>query len=252
MLFELKPVCHRAKTLPAPARAAAARHPSVTEIRQTLPPPFLQDGRHPPPWRRSRNGGFMTIVALPDEISAQRVAGRVSLRSWLADRWAILFSHPQDFVQEQLEMDRWLSVLSRSFSGHDVATLALAPAGHDAGESCLGRLAALGGEFAAVLALDPPLPGLLADVSAGALRAAIAHSGLRFAMIIDPNLRCRRLLSYRLPVELPSPLDLIGWAVALRKRDDAFRPVRTVWHGSARHAAMGAAKAERREHIGVG
>ena len=184
----------------------------------------------------------MTIVALPDEISAQGVAGRVSLRSWLADRWAILFSHPQDFVQEQWEMDRWLSVLCRSFSGHDVATLALAPAGHDAGESCLGRLAALGGEFAAVLALDPPLPGLLADVSAGALRAEIAHGGLRFAMIIDPNLRCRRVLSYRLPVELPSPLDLIGWAVALRKRDDAFRPVRTDWHGSARHAAMGAAR----------
>ena len=163
----------------------------------------------------------MTILALPDEISAQRVSGRVSLRTWLAERWAILFSHPQDFVQEQLEMDRWMSVLSRSFSGHDVAAVALARAGRDAGEGCLGRLAALGNEFAAVLALDPPLPGVLADRSAGALRADIASSGARFAMIIDPNLRPRRVLSYHLPAELPSPLDLIGWAVALRKRDDA-------------------------------
>jgi hypothetical protein len=175
----------------------------------------------------------MTIVALPDEISAERVCGRVSLRTWLAERWAVLFSHPQDFVQEQLEMDRWMSVLSRSFSGHDVAPVALARTGRNAAESCLGRLAALGGELAAVLALDPPLPGLLADPSAGALRAEIAHSGPRFAMIIDPNLRCRRVLSYRLAAELPSPLDIIGWAVALRKRDEA----RTDWHGSARQPA---------------
>lgn len=88
-------------------------------------------------------------------------------------------------------MDRWLSVLSRSFRGHDVATVALARGGRNVSESCLGRL------------------------------AEIAHSGPRFAMIIDPNLRCRRVLSYRLPAELPSPLDIIGWAVALRKRDDA-------------------------------
>jgi hypothetical protein len=161
----------------------------------------------------------MTILALPDEISAQRVSGRMSLRTWLAERWAVLFSHPQDFVQEQLEIDRWMSILSRSFSGRDVAAVALARAGRDAGEGRLGRLAALGNEFAAVLALDPPLPGVLADLTAGALRADIASSGPRFAMIIDPNLRCRRVLSYHLPAELPSPLELIGWAVALRKRD---------------------------------
>jgi hypothetical protein len=165
----------------------------------------------------------MTILALPDEISAQRVSGRISLRTWLAGRWAVLFSHPQDFVQEQLEMDRWLSVFNRSLSDHDVAAVGLARAGHNTGESRLGRLAALGGEFAAVLALDPPLPGLLANLSAGALRAEIARSGSRFAMIIDPNLRCRRVLSYHLPAELPSPLDLIGWAVALRKRDEAAK-----------------------------
>ena len=175
----------------------------------------------------------MTLLALPDEISSQRVCGRVSLRTWLGERWAILFSHPQDFVQEQLEMDRWLSVLSRSCRGLDVATVVLARSGRNASESCLGRLAALGGEFAAVLALDPPLPGLLADVSTGALRAEIARSGPRFAMIIDPNLRCRRVLSYRLPAELPSPLAIIGWAVALRKRDDAGAH----WYESARHAA---------------
>jgi hypothetical protein len=38
-------------------------------------------------------------------------------------------------------------------------------------------------------------------------------------MIIDPDLGCRRTLRYRPPGEPPSPLDLIGWAVALRKTD---------------------------------
>jgi hypothetical protein len=195
----------------------------------------------------------MTTLALPDEISARRASGRTSLRTWLAGRWAILCSHPQEFVQEQLEMDRWMSVLRSSFSGHDVAIIALAPAGHDAREACLGRLAVLGGEFAAVLALEPSPPGLLADLSADALRADVARCGRRFAMIIDPNLRCRRALSYRLPDELPSPLEFIGWAVALRKRDDAVRhrgagtsesewPVRAGWLGSAFRTATHAGR----------
>jgi hypothetical protein len=195
----------------------------------------------------------MTVLALPDEISAQRVSGRIALRTWLAQRWAILFSHPQDFVHEQLEMDRWMSVLSRSLSDHDVAAVALARAGHDTGAGRLGGLAALGGEFAAVLALDPPLPGLLTDLSAGALRADIARSGPRFAMIIDPKLHCRRVLSYHLSAEPPSPLDLIGWAVALRKRDEAGGrrrgetsesewPVISDWRGGARRAATHAGR----------
>lgn len=166
----------------------------------------------------------MTMLALPDgrlEVCAQQAGGAISLRAWLADRWAVLFSHPEDFVQEQLEMDRWISVLSRSFSGRGVAPVALARPGHDPGESWLGRLAARDDESAAVLALDPPLPDTLTDISAGALRADIARSGPRFAMIIDANLRCRRALRYRPPAELPSPLDLIGWAVALRKREHA-------------------------------
>lgn len=189
----------------------------------------------------------MTILALPDEISAQRVSGRVCLRTWLAERWAILFSHPQDFVQEQLEMDRWMSVLRRSFGGHDVAAVGLAGPGRNAAEGCLGRLAALGNELAAVLALDPPLPGMLLDLSASALRADITRSGPRFAMVVDPNLRCRRVLSYHQPVGLPSPLDLIGWAVALRKRDrpeesydreapQRGRPLHSGWRRSASHA----------------
>ncbi len=165
----------------------------------------------------------MTVLALPDsrlEHLANGSCDAASLRGWLAHRWAILFSHPEDFAQEQLEMDRWVSVLSRSLGERGVAALALARGAQDPTQGWLGRLAALDPESTAVLALDEPPPvTLLVDLAAAALRARIGRSGPRFAMVIDSSLGCRRELSYRSPTELPSPLELIGWAVALRKRD---------------------------------
>lgn len=187
----------------------------------------------------------MTTVSLPDgrlEARRARAVDATSLRAWLADRWAILFSHPEDFAQEELEADRWISIVSRSFSARGVAPLALARAGYESRGGWLGCLAALSRESAAVLTLDPPLPGAPADFSAAALRAHIARNGARFAMIIDASLRCRRALSYRSGAELPSPLDLIGWAVALRKRDSLAQgsgetpepSLRPAWAGSGR------------------
>lgn len=167
----------------------------------------------------------MALLALPDsrlEVPAKRTCGASSLRPWLADRWAILFSHPEDFSQEELEMDRWISIVGRTFRGHGVAPVALARIGRDPQQGWLGRLAVLNSETAAVLTLDSPLSGIPADLSADALREHIARSGPRFAMIVDCDLRCRRTLSYRLPAGLPSPLDLIGWAVALRKKHDGL------------------------------
>lgn len=165
----------------------------------------------------------MTVMAMPDsrlEFSAGEVHDATSLRTRLAGQWAIVFSHPEDFTQEQLEMDRWVTVLGRSFSERGVVPVALARPQPDRGLTWLGRLASHDSAAAAILALDPP-PGNLADFAAGALRAQIARGGPRFALILDAKLRCRRALSYRSPEELPSPLDLLGWAVALRKREHA-------------------------------
>jgi hypothetical protein len=164
----------------------------------------------------------MTVVALPDsrlQMHARRLCDTSSLRAWLGGRWVILFSHPDDFAQEQMEMDRWMSVLSRSFRGHGVAPVALASDARNPDEGWLGGLAALDYGCAAVLSLDASQPEAAADPASGALRAQMARCSPRLAMIVDSNLRCRRALSYRLPAELPSPLDLIGWTVALRKRD---------------------------------
>jgi hypothetical protein len=37
-------------------------------------------------------------------------------------------------------------------------------------------------------------------------------------MIIDSDLRCHRTVHYGVAVDLPSPIELVGWAVALRDR----------------------------------
>ena len=164
----------------------------------------------------------MTSVTMTESrprISAKRACDAASVRTWLAGRWAILFSHPDDFAQEQLEMDRWLSIVSRSFAERDVAAVTLARPGHEPEHGWLGRLAETSHEPAAALTLDTPQPGALADLGAGALRAQITRHGPRCALIVDSHLRCRRALGYRLADELPSPLELIGWAVTMRKRD---------------------------------
>lgn len=164
----------------------------------------------------------MTSVAMPagrPRISAQRTCDATSLRAWLAGRWAILFSHPDDFVQEQLEMDRWLSIVNRSFAQQDVAAVAVARPGHEREQSWLDRLAESGPDSAAALTLDAPRPGALADLAVGALRAQVTRHGPRCVLIVDAHLRCRRALGYRPTDELPSPLELIGWTATLRKRD---------------------------------
>lgn len=170
----------------------------------------------------------MTTLVFPERRSDESIgfSSTVSLREWLRGRWALLFSHPGDFDQEQLERDRWLSVLSRSLSVHGVRPLALARYGYDTRGTSYGWLAELGEGCAAVLSTNPSTEGALLDSRASALRAEIARSGPRFAMIIDPDLRCRRTMHYRLALDLPSPIELVGWAVALRDRQAPAASVR--------------------------
>lgn len=162
---------------------------------------------------------MLSLVDRRCEARLASVSDGDSLRAWLGARWAILFSHPGDFAEEQLEMDRWMSVVSRCFTAQSVAPVALARPESGSAQGWLGRLAGLDRRLAAVLTLDQTPPRVLTDLAAAALRAHIARCGPRFAMIIDSNLRCRRVLSYRLRTGLPSPLELIGWAAALRRRD---------------------------------
>jgi hypothetical protein len=55
-----------------------------------------------------------------------------AVRRWLHGRWALLFSHPDDFAAYGFESDRWLVHVQEAFAATDIRPLALA-GGHEAG-----------------------------------------------------------------------------------------------------------------------
>lgn len=162
-----------------------------------------------------------TAIFLESQFEASTGTSSVSLREWLGQYWAILFSHPDDFDQEQFERDRWIRVLERGFSEQGIKPLALARQGHDAQLTSLGWLDELGDGCAAQVSTAIPREGARRDFRATTLRAQILHSDTRFAMVIDSDLLCRQAVRYRAAIDLPSPLELLGWAVALRERQQS-------------------------------
>jgi alkyl hydroperoxide reductase subunit AhpC len=155
----------------------------------------------------------------------------LTLRRWLGTDWALLFSHPGDFVRCEMEMDRWLSVMQRSFSGSRVKPLRLVtdalPAASDS--SWIDEVSA----DASVLRLFAPLGrATTLDLKPYALREEISSLGRRrFVMIVDESLRTRRTFTYSALEEVRSPLEFLGWASAARARTAA-----TAWARERRAA----------------
>ncbi len=131
------------------------------------------------------------------------VSGAFSLSEWLQDDWAILFSHPDDFVSCELEWDRWVSVARSAFAASRARPLALARPGRPL--DC-GWISRLSGDGRALL------------LNAGwRLQEDIERMSDRFVMIVDASLRRRRTFAYGAADRLPSPLDFLGWVRALRE-----------------------------------
>ena len=61
-----------------------------------------------------------------------------ALRRWLHGRWALLFSHPDDFAAYGFESDRWLVHVQEAFAATDIRPLALAGR-HETGWVTRGR-----------------------------------------------------------------------------------------------------------------
>ena len=144
---------------------------------------------------------------------------RPCLRHWLADCWALIFSHPGDFVRCELEMDRWLSVLQHTFVSCRVKPLELPAV---AGPAPQGSwVSAAGGDARLVELIDPRETRFtVRDCQAHALHREIAALGRRrFVMIVDDTLRSRRTFAYSALAEIPSPLEFAGWAAAARSRE---------------------------------
>ncbi len=173
--------------------------------------------------------------------SAVAAAETVSLRAWLREGWALLFSHPDDFVRCELEMDRWLAVIQRAFAGHRVRPLALASR---AASAVGGWIGAVSGDQRQVLLCEAPRGADRAfDPRSAALRAQIESFGQQhFVMVVDDCLYNRRTCSYSTLAEVPSPLEFLGWADAVRTRQPCYsEPTQTGRVGGSRRRAPQAA-----------
>ena len=142
-----------------------------------------------------------------------------SLRAWLEGDWAIIFSHPDDFVRYDLEMDRWLVVTQRAFAARGIRPIALDSPALDPATSWVTQVI---GDSRAVLLEDPTQQHFgPVDLAAPVLREALEQVGRRFVMIIDGELRQQKVFSYDTLSGLPSPLEFLGWAQALRTKQTA-------------------------------
>jgi hypothetical protein len=123
------------------------------------------------------------------------------LRRWLAGRWSLLFSHPEDFAAHGFEADRWLSCLSEEFERLDLGVIGVGGNHH---RTWVGQV---GGRVVPVSDVDDLLP---ADWRVG------AHE--HFVTILDGALHARRTVVYVAGSQVPSPIELAQTAAGLRAR----------------------------------
>lgn len=155
----------------------------------------------------------MATLVLPgfDGCSGTRGSAGTSLRSWLNDGWALLFSHPDDFVRCDTEQDRWLAIAQRLFAQHRVRPLALA---RPAQPLDAGWVTQVTGDPALVLLEDP---SEFFGRHVRRLREGIQAAGSRFVTVVDSMLMRGKTYSYCDPNQLPSPLDFLAWTRGARE-----------------------------------
>ena len=125
---------------------------------------------------------------------------RFLLKKWLRGRWAMVFSHPDDFANYGFEADRWIGQVKEAFDADAVVPLgvsARAPGDH------AGWITAVGGCFISQRTFDNIVPG--------------CRLGRRFVMVLDDSLQLRRTFLYADADRLPSPIGLASWARARLK-----------------------------------
>ena len=153
----------------------------------------------------------MSYAALKYDASAPDLRlPAAALRRWLHGRWALLFSHADDFAAYGFESDRWLVHVHEAFAAADVRPLALA----DRQEA--GWVTEVGG-CTTTLALDEIQRYPVArDSREETLRIAAFDPAARFVMTLDAGLRLRRTFVYTQQDRLASPMDLAVLAKGLR------------------------------------
>jgi alkyl hydroperoxide reductase subunit AhpC len=190
---------------------------------------------------RTRSGAA-TQSGATHSADLQQTLTSPSLQAWLRGDWAILFSHPDDFVRYDLEMDRWLVVAKRAFAERGIRPIALASPTSDPERSWITQVS---GDNRSVLLEDTSQQCFgPADLQTRVLREEIEQTKRRFVMIIDDELRQQKIFNYGTLSNLPSPLEFLGWTEALRAKQHRWNlvatsnpPIRERKRGSSREQA---------------
>ncbi len=137
-----------------------------------------------------------------------------ALRDFMNGRWALLFSHADDFASYGFEADRWLVHVERSFSTAGVVPLALT-AGAREPDSWVDRI---GGAPVIIRFSDAHRTGGSMCTRERSLVSTVLGQTTRFVLILDESLRPRITYAYSPGDRLPSPIDLVSIAHRARER----------------------------------
>jgi hypothetical protein len=141
------------------------------------------------------------------------------LKSWLRGRWALLFSHPDDFASYGFEADRWLEQVRAAFDAESIAALAISgrPAGDDT-----GWIATIGGRCIS----HRTFGGIASHAgwrqcSEDEFQLAEGSFDQHFVMVLDAELKLRRTFLYSPTDQVPSPMSLASAAAVCRVRSQS-------------------------------
>jgi hypothetical protein len=183
----------------------------------------------------------MTMLLLETKRVAREgglFAHPVSLRSWLAGDWGLLFSHADDFAEHHIEADRWLVLIQEAFTAARLRPLGLA---RHPDPALQGWIAEVNGGAHSVALTERRYWPHIADFRTHALRELVRRSPSRFVMILDAELQLRRTVFYSTGSQAPSIFDLIAMAEKARRRaaDGPTRVIETLLETENRLAVNG-------------
>lgn len=138
-----------------------------------------------------------------------------SLRAWMKGRWALLFSHADDFACYGFEADRWLAHVEHEFAKAEVSPLSVIKNGRGGvRRTWVDRV----GGAALLIRWGDAHRARGAGASERSLISSVLMQATRFVLVVDEALRPRLTYVYSIGERLPSPIELVWMAHRVRER----------------------------------